>query len=228
MRFAVVKLGGHVIFNGLEMDINYVGCLVKELQIALKDFDGLAVVTGGGGIARHYIAWGKALGFREASLDTIGISVSRINATFLWAAFHGILPPNVPLTIGEAIELIRVWKIVFMGGLQPAQSTTTVAALLAEALDAEKLVIATDVDGVYSEDPKKNPAAKKFDKVKIEDLEQMFSKGVEAGGYKLFDPLTLAVIKRSRIPTQVIAGKPPSNIRRTLEGESLGTVVLNQ
>lgn len=227
MRFAVVKLGGHVIFSDLEMDVGYVNSLIEELRITAKDFDGLAVVTGGGGIARRYIAWGKALGFHEAPLDTIGILVSRVNAAFLWAAFHKVPPPSIPSTLGEAIELIRVWKVIFMGGLQPAQSTTTVAALLAEALNAEQLVIATDVDGVYSEDPKKNPAAKKFEKVRIEDLERMFSKGVEAGGYKLFDPLTLAVIKRSRIPTQVIAGRPPSNVRRALNGESIGTIVLS-
>ena len=122
--------------------------------------------------------------------------------------------------------MIPSWRVVFMGGLQPGQSTTTVAALVAEALSAEQLIIATDVDGIYDSDPKLNPAARKFDRVRIEKLEKMFSGGVRAGEYKLLDPLTISLIKRSRIRTQVLNGRPPSNIRRALKGEVVGTLIV--
>jgi uridylate kinase len=90
---------------------------------------------------------------------------------------------------------------------------------------AERLVLATDVDGVYEDDPKRNPKARKLEVATVDELERMFSGGVRAGEYRLLDPLTLAVIKRSRIETRVVSGKPPSNITRALMGESVGTLI---
>ncbi|RLE89106.1 MAG: UMP kinase [Thermoprotei archaeon] len=225
-RYAVLKLGGHVLFKGLELDVEYVKNLMSELRLAAKAYDGLVVVVGGGELARRYVAWGRQLSLNDSSLDVVGIRVARVNASLLWAAYHGVAPPEVPSSISEAVTLVPSWKVVFMGGLQPAQSTTTVAALVAEALGAERLVIATDVDGVYDSDPKLNPRARKLDTVTVAKLEEMFRGGVRAGGYRLFDPLTLAIIKRSCIATQVVCGRPPSNVRRALAGERIGTLVV--
>jgi len=225
MRCAVVKVGGHVLFNGLELDVEYAKSLCEELRKALELYDGLAVVVGGGELARKYVSWGRALGLNESALDAVGIRVAAINAALLWSLFHGTSPPEVPSSVSEVVAAMPVWRVVFVGGFQPAQSTTTVAALVAEALRAEKLVLATDVDGIYEDDPKRNPKARKLEIVTVSELERMFSGGVRAGEYKLLDPLTLAIIKRSRIETRVVLGKPPSIITRALRGEAVGTLI---
>jgi uridylate kinase len=225
MRTAVVKVGGHVLFNGLELDVEYAKSLCAELRRALELYDGLVVVVGGGELARKYVAWGRALGLNESALDTIGLRVAAVNAALLWALFHGTSPPEVPSSVSEVVAAVPVWRVVFVGGFQPAQSTTTVAALVAEAVGAERLVLATDVDGVYEDDPKRNPKARKLEVATVDELERMFSGGVRAGEYRLLDPLTLAVIKRSRIETRVVSGKPPSNITRALMGEPVGTLI---
>jgi len=225
MRCVVVKVGGHVLFNGLELDVDYANSLCSELKRALEIYDGLAVVVGGGELARKYVSWGRKLGLNDSALDVLGLRVAAVNAALLWSLFHGVSPPQVPSSVSDVVAAIPAWRVVFVGGFQPAQSTTTVAALIAEALRAEKLILATDVDGIYDDDPKRNPKAKKLEEVAVSELEKMFSEGVRAGEYKLLDPLTLAVIKRSKIETRVIRGKPPSNILRALKGESLGTLV---
>lgn len=225
MRYAVVKVGGHVLFNGLELDVDYAKSLCTELKRVLEDYDGLAIVVGGGELARKYVSWGRALGLNDSALDVLGIRVAAVNAALLWSLFHGVSPPEVPSSLSGVVAAIPVWRVVFAGGFQPAQSTTTVAALVAEALGAEKLVLATDVDGIYEEDPKRNPKARKLEEVSVSELEKMFLEGVRAGEYRLLDPLTLAVIKRSKVETRVVRGKPPSNIVRALRGEPLGTLV---
>ena len=225
-KSAVVKLGGHSIFEGLEMDTKYIRELKEVLAETSRLYDWVAIVVGGGEIARKYISWGRELGLNESTLDVIGLRVAAVNASFLWAYFHGVAPPRIPTSIYEALEMLPIWRTIFVGGMQPAQSTTTVAALLAEALRADKLVIATDVDGVYNEDPKRNPAARKFDEVTVSELEQLFGKELIAGGYRLMDRLTLSIIKRSKVKVRVIAGKPAFNILRALRGDPVGTLII--
>lgn len=225
-RCAVVKIGGHVLFDGSELDIKYLQDLKEVLGEAAKLYDWVVVVVGGGGVARKYIAWGRELGLGEAALDVIGLRLAAVNASLLWAYFHGAAPPQVPTSVHEAVAMIPAWRVIFVGGLQPAQSTTTVAALLAEALGAEKLVIATNVDGVYDDDPKKNPRARKLEEVTCSDLEKLLSRDVMAGEYRLLDPLSIYILKRGKIDAYVVAGRPPENVLRALKGERIGTRIL--
>lgn len=225
-RYAVVKLGGRVLFKERRLDLEYVRGLKEVLKAALALYDGIVTVVGGGDVARNYISWGRELGLSESSLDMVGIRLSRVNASLFWAYFHGVTPPDIPATISEAIALLPAWRLIFLGGLQPAQSTTTVAALVAEALGADRLVIATDVDGVYEEDPKVNPQARKLDEVTVDQLERILVRDVRAGGYALLDSLAVAVIKRGCLDARVVCGKPPSNILAALRGEREGTRIV--
>jgi len=225
-RSAVIKVGGHVLFNGLELDLEYARELKDALRRAAGEYEWLVVVVGGGEVARKYISWGRGLGLNEASLDVIGLRVAMVNASLMWAYFHEATPPLVPSSVHEVASMLPAWRVVFVGGFQPAQSTTTVAALVAEAIRAEKLVIATDVDGVYDDDPKRNPHARKFKEITASDLEAMLRGSLKAGGYQLLDSMALSIIRRSGIETRVIAGKPATNILRALRGEDIGTRIL--
>lgn len=217
-----------MLFDGLELDIDYLHSLKQALDEALKLYDWIAVAVGGGEIARKYVTWGRRLGLSESALDVVGLRLAAVNASLLWAHFHGVAPPQVPSSLHEAVALLPAWKLIFIGGLQPAQSTTTVAALLAEALKAEKLVVATDVGGIYDDDPKRNPNARKLDEVTVSQIEGMFAKNLVAGEYRLLDPMTLSIIKRSKIITHVVSGKPPNNILKALKGERIGTRIIPQ
>jgi len=114
-----------------------------------------------------------------------------------------------------------------MGGLQPGQSTSAVAALAAEITRAEILVNGTDVDGVYTEDPKKNSKAKLMRSVHVDKLLNWAMSGeVFAGRYELLDPLAIKIMQRARIPTRFVSLSDPSNIIAALQGKDIGTRVL--
>lgn len=228
MELAVIKIGGHLISpEGEVLDIEYVKKLVKSLKEALSLAKRLVVVVGGGQVARRYITAGRQLGLNEGILDRLGIEASRMNALFLSYALHGINTGGVPSTIDEISGHARTSSTVFVGGLEPGQSTTTVAALIAESLQADKLVIATNVDGIYNSDPRVNPQARKMDYVSISTLEEMFMKrSLPAGGYELLDPVTIKILKRSKIDTVVVNGRPPGNIIKAMKGERIGTTVI--
>jgi len=114
-----------------------------------------------------------------------------------------------------------------MGGLQPGQSTNTVAALAAEITRAEFLVNGTDVDGVYTQDPKKFPKAKLLRNVQMGKLLDWAMTGeVFAGKYELLDPLALKIMERAKIPSRFVSLKDPKNIISALQGGKVGTQVL--
>ncbi|PMP95542.1 MAG: UMP kinase, partial [Nitrososphaera sp.] len=184
---------------------------------------GVAAVAGGGSVARLYIRAARELGASEAALDQLGILITRANAELLIAALGGVAYPSVPQTLEELLAASASNRsIIVMGGLQPGQSTNAVAALAAER--AALLVNATDVDGVYTDDPRKNPSARRLEAVGVEELTQLLS-GSEhkAGTYELLDHVSLRILERSRIPTVVTSYE---GVLAAIRGEKVGTRII--
>jgi uridylate kinase len=200
----VVKISGAV-FNVLEAKETLERLPLVSSQLKRLKSLGYRVVAvaGGGPVSRAYIRVGRALGLDEASLDQLGIRVTRINAEILAMHIGGDAYPLVPNTLEELLgyfELTR--KIVVAGGLQPGHSTNAVAAIVAERIGANMLINATDVEGVYDKDPRKTPDARMYREIHIDALEEMLagSSGDKAGTYKLMDLTSIRILRRARIP----------------------------
>jgi uridylate kinase len=221
---AVLKLGGFAFDS--ELSGSKLHGYVKVLK-ELSKRNRLVVVTGGGSIARRYIAVARELGASEFVSDQIGIHVSRLNARLLASGLGESAFPKIPESLDSMVESIGSELIVVMGGLQPGQSTNAVAALAAEAMGADLLVNATDVDGVYTADPRKDPNAKKLDEVTPEKLMVILSaEGIRAGEYDLMDPPAIRIIQRSRLPAVIVDGRSPLNIEKALHGKRIGTRII--
>jgi uridylate kinase len=222
---AVVKVGGFA----FSWDDKHP--LVEEYVKLFTDLVGehhLLVVTGGGSIARYYIGAAREMGVPESLCDHLGILVSRLNARLLVDGLGEYAFPEVPTTVDELKHYFASGKIVAMGGLTPGHSTNAVAAIAAETIKADLFVNATDVDGVYTSDPSKDPKAKKLDEVSARELHEILSRNeIMAGAYELMDPLALRIIQRSKIPTVIVNGRSPANLLKALRNEPVGTRVLH-
>jgi uridylate kinase len=98
--------------------------------------------------------------------------------------------------------------------------------VLAERSNSKLLINTTNVDGIYESDPKKNPRAKRFDKISIGEVEKILDKmGARAGEYDLLDHVAIRIISRSRITTKIIDGSNPKNILKAVEGR-IGTTIV--
>ncbi len=218
----VLKLTGSLFDRNAE-DIK---AIAEVLTDALKELEGLTVVTGGGEAARRYIDAARKIGADQATLDEIGTEVSRINARLLITTLGSLAYPYPPDTLEEAVKASSTGKVVVAGGFQPGQSTNAVASLLAERLSATILINATDVDGIYDKDPKRFSDAKLLKEVTVAELRRMLEGGaIHAGTYELMDPLALKIIERSKIPTRIIRCSPES-IRGVLVGRDIGTLIV--
>ena len=224
-KVIVVKLGGHVFSP--EPDPNKLRGYVDIFKQLRSEGYRVVVVTGGGRTARTFINTARELGATESFCDIIGIEATRLNAELLIAGLGEEASSNVPTSVDKLIEAADRGKVVVLGGLIPGQSTDAVAAMTAELLSASLLIKATDVDGVYSADPKKDAKAKKLDKVTYSELRRLSMRGeLGAGGYQLFDPSAIRFIERSSISTVILDGRDPTNILKAVRGEKIGTLII--
>lgn len=223
---AVMKIGGSLLYNDAgEVITDRIKEFAEVITSLVKKGNQFIIVVGGGRPARSFISAARALGASEAQCDWLGIKIARHNAELLCAALGEIAYPKIAETLDELEIANCTGRVVLMGGLTPGQSTNAVAALAAETIRADILLNATNVDGVYDRDPSE-PGATKLDSVNITELKKILSGGgTRAGEYKLFDPVALRVVERSKIKTIIFDGKVSQNLQRLVNGEKVGTVI---
>jgi uridylate kinase len=225
MDSVVISIGGSVLVPN-ERDADYLKSLA-DLLIRMSSTHKLYVVTGGGRIARYYIKTGRELGAQEHYLDELGILVTRLNAMLLAKVIGDITNYEPVKDIDEALDAGKNFQIVLMGGTVPGHTTDAVSAMLAEKVNALRLVNATAVDGVYDSDPKKNSNAKKFNKMTHAQLVEITSRTQgKAGPTVIFDPKGSEIIARVKIPLFVCHGRDLEALENAILGKDfVGTVV---
>jgi uridylate kinase len=222
----VISIGGSVLAPGLDADrvAGHASAVDRLVEAGCE----VGAVVGGGGVARDYIGAARRLGANEVQLDQIGIDVTRINARLLVSALGEAAAPSPADDYEGAGEALRRGDVAVMGGVTPGQTTDAVAAALAEYVDADLLVYATSVDGVFSTDPDGDPDAEQYARLtgaELVDLVAPMSRG--AGASAPVDLLAAKLIERSGVRTVVLDGTDPERIAgAVLRGEHSGTDVV--
>ena len=218
----VIKLSGRVFgMDNVKILKDYAQFLVKISKVCQP-----IVIAGGGNIARHYISQARSSGADESTLDELGIEISRLNAKLLIYALKNKAYSHPPTTLQEIRHAVDDGLIVVAGGLHPGQSTNGTAALIAEKVQAEQFLNATDVDGVYDKDPNKFSNAKKFKRIELKNLKTMLvHEDSVAGGYDLMDIVALKIIERSKIKTRILKADPKM-IEKAIKGNNVGTEII--
>jgi uridylate kinase len=218
----VIKLSGRVFGDDAAVELKKYADMLFDISNQVQP----VVVAGGGKVARHYINIARAFGSDEASLDIMGIEVSRLNARLLIAALGDHAYQSVPVDLEQVSKAAAGGKIVVTGGLHPGQSTNATAALIAEKVKAKRFLNATDVDGIYDSDPNKNKGAKLFKEITVKKcLEILGSENSAAGAYDLMDIVALKVIERSKIPT-VVLKSDAATIKSAIARKAIGTRIV--
>lgn len=218
----VYSLGGSILAGRDADSLREYASALKELATEHRIF----VVVGGGRIAREYIEKARALGASEMFCDLIGIGATKLNSSLLIAALGECAPQEIPESYQDAARLAQNHAIVVMGGVAPGQTTDAVSALLAEYVRADRLIIATSVDGVYTADPERDPNARKIGRMTHQTLAQMASQTeMKAGSRSPVDPLAAKIMERSRIATSIVLGSKIENLKKGALGGHTGTEI---
>ncbi|MHA1242131.1 MAG: UMP kinase [Promethearchaeota archaeon] len=228
----VIKFGGSLLFSE-GGTINYEK--ITEFCDLIKNdrnYDSIVIVCGGGKIARRYIEAVREFTGNEILCDMIGIDISRINSRLIVANMKEFAYPQVPESFKELSTAIITSKVAVMGGLQPGQSTTSVAIQVAEFLKAERLIILTDVDGIYDKDPNVFDDAKLLRELNYDSLQKIIleisgDNQAAAGEYRIFDVVSLQILKRSNVVVSVISGSNLDQFKKLWNDEkaNVGTTI---
>lgn len=189
----------------------------------------IGIVIGGGNIFRGLQGVGR--GFDRVKGDQMGMLATVINSLALQSALEDndvkckVLTSIRMEPIGEyfskarAIEYLEAGYVVIVGGgtSNPYFTTDTASALRGIEIEAEVLLKGTRVDGVYTADPEKDPAAEKFDRITFDE--------VLARRLKVMDQTAFTLCRENRLPIVVFDMDTPGNLARVLSGEAIGTLV---
>jgi uridylate kinase len=186
----------------------------------------IVVTCGGGRPARQFISIAKELDAPRDLQDGLGILATHVNALLLIAALGPTADPRIHQ---RAIDVKRhlADKVLVGGGHKPGSSTDYRAVIFAETIDADLIINATDVPGVYDKDPKTNPDAKKLDTLTYVELERIIMANARQvpGEYGLFDLKAVRLAAKLGTPLVFIDGTDPEEIIRAISGIHHGTTV---
>ncbi|MCL2317606.1 MAG: UMP kinase [Methanomassiliicoccaceae archaeon] len=221
----VVSIGGSVLIPGKDDPV-----YIERLAEMLKDVSSkvqIVVVCGGGRIARYYIETGEELKATVYQKDLLGIGATRLNAQLLAISLGEVSSMDIPETAEEAAARSSSKNIVVMGGTVPGHTTDAVAAMVAREMGADRIVNATSVAAVYSDDPKKDPKAKRFSKLTIDELGKIVYKEHGAGRSSVFDPLGIKIAKDEKIDILIVDGRDLDEVKNALLGKGIKGTYIN-
>ncbi|MCL2296139.1 MAG: UMP kinase [Methanomassiliicoccaceae archaeon] len=220
----VVSIGGSILIPGKD-DSEYIKKLAKMIKEASKTVQ-IVIVCGGGKIARYYANTGSDLGGTTYQLDMLGIGATRLNAQLLAISLGDLSSTDIPVTAEDASSRSTQDNVVIMGGTVPGHTTDAVATMIAREMRADRVVNATSVEAVYSDDPLKNPDVKRFSKLTIDELKELVYKEHGAGRSSVFDPLGVKIAKDEKIDILIVDGRNLDELRNAVLGKEIrGTYV---
>jgi uridylate kinase len=227
----LLKLSGEALMGNKGFGIDQVRLMeyAKEIKEASDSGCEVAIVIGGGNIFRGIQA--EEGGMDRVHGDYMGMLATVINSMAIQAALEGL---GVQTRLQSAIKMEQICEpyirrkavrhlekgrvVIFGAGTgNPYFTTDTAATLRAIEVEAQVILKGTRVDGIYTADPEKDPAATKYDKISFEEV---YSKGLE-----VMDMTAFTLCKENNLPIIVFDMNKAGNLQRLINGDKVGTLV---
>lgn len=227
----LLKLSGEALAGKAGQGINtaVIKQIAEDVSQAYKTGVQIGLVIGGGNIFRGIAA--SAEGMDRASSDYMGMLATMINSLALQDALENA---GVPTRVQSAIAMAEIAEpyirrrairhlekgrlVIFGAGTgNPYFTTDTAASLRAMEINAQIIMKATKVDGIYDKDPMKNPDAKKYNRISYIDVLNQ--------GLQVMDSTAISLCMDNKLPIMTFDLTKPGNILKAVLGEDIGTIV---
>lgn len=227
----LLKLSGEALKNGSKdgiIDFDFVSKVAEQIKRCTDEGVSFGIIIGGGNIWRGA---GKAMDRTKA--DHMGMLATVINSlAFQTALEEAGVPTRVmtalqmnqiaePYIRNKAVSHLEKGRVVIIGcGTgNPYFSTDTAAVLRAAEIDADVVLFAKNIDGVYTADPKKDPSAKKLEEMTYDDIIHH--------DLAVIDSTASSFGRDNKLPILIFGLNEPENIYKAVSGEKIGTIVKN-
>lgn len=231
-RRVLLKVSGEALAGDQKQNIDpkITMAIAREVASVTRLGIEVAIVVGGGNIFRGS-SWAGCSGLDRSSADCIGMLATVMNAIFLQATMESI---GIPTRVQTAFRMSEVAEpyirrravrhlekgrvVIFAAGTgNPFFTTDTAAALRSAEINAEVVLKATNVDGVYDDDPRCNPNARLLETLTYHD--------VTSKELSVMDMTAITLCQENDIPVVVFNLNKPGNISKAIRGERVGTLI---
>lgn len=221
----VISLGGSLIVPKTGIDVAFLRRFKSVVTSRAAKGARFVIICGGGATARSYQKAARGVGqLSSEDVDWIGIHSTRLNGHLLrsvfkrWAHPSVVKNPNAPPSFREPVLIAAGWK--------PGWSTDFCAVLLASALGASTLVNLSDVDHVYSADPRKVRDAKAFKRIGWKEFRKLVGNRWDPGANVPFDPVASKLAERLGLTVRMVRGRSYAEVGKALDGKPFtGTII---
>ncbi len=223
----VMSVGGSLIVPG-GIDTTFLKDLKQfietETTIAGRRF---IIIAGGGRTARNYQEAAATVSELNAEdLDWMGIHATRLNGHLLRTVFRDLAHRVMITNPDEILDVPKNEKVVIASGYRPGSSTDLRAVQIAEKTGATKVINLSNIDYVYTADPRTNPDAEKIETISWSDFRAMIPNDWDPGLSSPFDPIAAKVAQRDGIEVAIINGNKLGEVMKYLDGkEFIGTKI---
>lgn len=215
----VMSVGGSLIVPG-EIDTTFLAQLKEFIDMETTTRGRrFIIIAGGGRTARNYQeAAGAVSDLNAEDLDWMGIHATRLNGHLLRTIFRHSAHRVMITNPDEILDVPKGEKVVIASGYRPGSSTDLRAVQIAEKIGATKVINLSNIDHVYTDDPRTNPDAEKIEVISWADFRALIPSEWDPGLSSPFDPIAAKVAERDNIEVAIINGNKLDEVVKYLEG----------
>ncbi|MDB5204441.1 MAG: uridylate kinase [Candidatus Taylorbacteria bacterium] len=220
----VVSVGGSLIVPE-EIEINFLSALKDLIIRETKKGKRFIIITGGGKVARQYQHAANLLGSSETDADWIGIASTRLNGELVRSIFGKMAYDKVIDSVA-ALPTKSKQPVVIACGISPKGSSDKAAVFFAKKAKAKKIINLSNIDYVYTADPKLDPTATKIERTTWKEFRKIIPKKWTPGMSAPFDPIASKEAESIGIEVAIINGKKLGELDNYLAGkEFVGSLI---
>lgn len=216
----VISVGGSLIVPD-QIDTTFLAAFKKLISRETDPQKGrrFIIICGGGRTARRYQdAAGMVSQLTADDLDWLGIHSTRLNGHLVRTIFREIADPFMVTNPDEILDISPSARLVVAAGYRPGASTDLRAIQIADRVNAKKVINLSNIDYVYTDDPNKNPEAKKIEKISWSGFLKLIPAEWDPGLSSPFDPVAAREAEKLGIEVAIVNGNNLAELENYLEG----------
>jgi uridylate kinase len=224
-KIVVISVGGSLIVpDGI--DVKFLRDFRSLILNQIKKGTRFVVICGGGKVCRRYQdAARSVVELSDNDLDWIGIHSTRLNAQLMRAIFHGYAEDKIDKDPKTRIRMKK--KILIAAGWKPGFSTDYDAVVIAEQLGAKYVINLSNIDYVYTKDPKTHKDAKPITEINWKEFRKLLPTKWSPGLSSPFDPIASRIAQRARMEVAILNGRNIKNLENYLNGNAFTGTKIN-
>ncbi len=222
----VMSVGGSLIVPG-EIDTAFLSAFKNFVDVEIAAGRRFIIIAGGGRTARNYQEAAAAVtDLTTDDLDWMGIHATRLNGHLLRTIFRDSAHKVMITNPDDILDVPSNEQVVIASGYRPGSSTDLRAIQIAERVGAKKVINLSNIDYVYTADPRTNPAAQKIEDISWADFRALIPSEWDPGLSSPFDPVAAKEAEAKGIEVAIINGKHPEALTNYLQGKDfIGTKI---